>query len=95
MKKAMSAKYRGHCGNLYGTTSAGGLSGQGDVYMLSTSGQDTVLYNFTGGADGSQPFAGVIRDSAGNLYGATPRGGCVRRSQWHLNHGAEKNTHET
>ena len=36
---------------------------------LSPSGQETVLYSFTGGVDGDHPQAGVIRDSAGNLYG--------------------------
>ncbi len=35
----------------------------------------TVLYTFTGGADGGQPYGGVIRDSAGNLYGNTTSGG--------------------
>jgi uncharacterized repeat protein (TIGR03803 family) len=34
-----------------------------------------VLYSFTGGADGGSPYAGVIRDSAGNLYGTTSSGG--------------------
>ena len=34
-----------------------------------------MLYTFTGGADGGLPFAGVIRDSAGNLYGTTASGG--------------------
>jgi uncharacterized repeat protein (TIGR03803 family) len=62
-------------GNLYGTTSAGGLSNAGVVYELDTSGQETVLYSFTGGADGSGPLAGVIRDAAGNLYGTTLYGG--------------------
>jgi uncharacterized repeat protein (TIGR03803 family) len=66
-------------GNLYGTTSGGGmangLAGAGVVYELDTAGQETVLYSFTGGADGSTPQAGVIRDSAGNLYGTTFQGG--------------------
>ena len=34
-----------------------------------------VLHNFTGGADGGTPYAGVIRDSAGSLYGTTYFGG--------------------
>jgi uncharacterized repeat protein (TIGR03803 family) len=38
-------------------------------------GQDTVLYSFTGGVDGDAPVGGVVRDSAGNLYGSTPNGG--------------------
>lgn len=35
----------------------------------------TVLYSFTGGADGNDPFAGLVLDSAGNLYGITTNGG--------------------
>jgi len=33
------------------------------------------LYNFTGGPDGDGPFAGVVQDPAGNLYGTTVLGG--------------------
>jgi uncharacterized repeat protein (TIGR03803 family) len=62
-------------GNLYGTTSAGGTSGAGTVFKMSSSGTETVLYNFTGGADGAIPFAGVILDKEGNLYGTTGVGG--------------------
>lgn len=35
----------------------------------------TVIHNFTGGLDGSQPDAGLTIDAAGNLYGTTPQGG--------------------
>jgi uncharacterized repeat protein (TIGR03803 family) len=66
---------RDSAGNLYGTTTVGGTSGQGVVYKLDTAGQYTVLHNFTGGLDGGQPYGGVIRDSAGNLYGTTSGGG--------------------
>ena len=62
-------------GNLYGTTSAGGTANAGVVFKLDSTGQETVLYSFTGGADGGQPYAGVIRDPAGNLYGTTFEGG--------------------
>jgi uncharacterized repeat protein (TIGR03803 family) len=62
-------------GNLYGTASWGGTAGQGLVYELDTAGHETVLHNFTGGADGGYPYAGVIRDAAGNLYGTTEYGG--------------------
>lgn len=62
-------------GNLYGTAVRGGTSGDGVVYRLSSSGSETVLYSFTGGADGSGPDGGVIRDPAGNLYGTTFAGG--------------------
>ena len=61
-------------GNLYGTTQSCGV-GWGTVFMLDKTGRETVLYNFTRGADGALPVAGVIRDSAGNLYGTTEEGG--------------------
>ena len=64
-------------GNLYGTTPNGGSAGAGLVYKLDTAGHETVLYNFTGGVDGANPIAGVIRDSNGNLYGTTQSGGAA------------------
>lgn len=62
-------------GNLYGTTISGGASGWGVVYKVDSSGRQSVLYSFTGGNDGGYPSAGVVRDSAGNLYGTTTDGG--------------------
>jgi len=62
-------------GNLYGTTEGGGASNAGVVFKLDTAGTETVLHSFTGGADGANPYAGLIRDSAGNLYGTTEAGG--------------------
>ena len=69
-------------GNLYGTTESGGVtagvcapSGCGTVFALDKSGTYTVLYSFTGAPDGAIPVAGVVLDSAGNLYGTTERGG--------------------
>jgi uncharacterized repeat protein (TIGR03803 family) len=62
-------------GNLYGTASAGGQANAGVVYKVDPAGDETVLYFFTGGPDGSGPQAGVIRDMAGNLYGTTVYGG--------------------
>jgi uncharacterized repeat protein (TIGR03803 family) len=63
-------------GNLYGTTQYGGTYGFGTVFEVSPDGTETVLYSFTGGADGSSPqFANLVRDEAGNLYGTTPEGG--------------------
>jgi uncharacterized repeat protein (TIGR03803 family) len=62
-------------GNLYGTTAAGGASGYGVVFKVDTTGHETVLHSFTGGADGGAPYAGVILDSGGNLYGTTTSGG--------------------
>jgi len=66
-------------GNLYGTTIAGGISGNGTVYELRTTGKETVLYRFTGKGKGGQPLAGLTRDTAGNLYGTTQLGGAHRQ----------------
>ena len=62
-------------GNLYGTTVAGGTYGNGTVFKVNGAGVETVLYSVTGGTDGASPYGGLIRDSAGNLYGTTTYGG--------------------
>ena len=61
--------------NLYGTTSSGGASGLGTVFKIDTSGTETVLHSFTGSPDGAQPYAGLVMDNSGNLYGTTENGG--------------------
>ena len=63
-------------GNLYGTTFHASTfsGGYGTVFELSPSGgawTERTLYTFQGGDDGGNPQAGVLFDSAGNLYGAT------------------------
>ncbi len=58
----------------YGTTTAGGLYGAGTVYDVDRAGHEHVLYNFTGGLDGSTPHAGLIWLD-GLLYGTTMAGG--------------------
>ncbi len=45
------------------------------MFKVDRAGHETVLYTFTGGADGGYPEAGVIGDSAGNLFGTTDQGG--------------------
>ena len=68
-------------GHLFGTTYAGGASGQGVVFELipPKKGSDTwtqkVLWTFSGGADGGQPTCSLINDNVGNLYGTTDWGG--------------------
>lgn len=62
-------------GNLYGTTAGGGASNSGTVFKLDAAGTQTVLYSFTGGADGRFPYAGLVLDAAGNVYGTTSEGG--------------------
>ena len=69
---------RDSAGNLYGTTQAGGTAGAGVVYVVDPAGKETVLHSFTGGADGGEPQAGVVRDEAGNLYGTTLGGGTAK-----------------
>jgi uncharacterized repeat protein (TIGR03803 family) len=65
--------------NLYGTAGGGASSG-GIVYKITTAGAETVLYSFMAGTtDGEGPQAGVIRDSAGNLYGTATAGGANSR----------------
>jgi uncharacterized repeat protein (TIGR03803 family) len=67
--------FRDSQGNLYGTTQFGGKFGFGSVYVLSGTGQETVLYSFGGPPDGEGPIAGLVEDSQGNLYGTTVEGG--------------------
>jgi uncharacterized repeat protein (TIGR03803 family) len=62
-------------GNLYGTTTAGGPSGNGTVFKIDSSNNFTVLYSFAPG-DG-HPLYGLVMDSAGNLYGTTLNGGVL------------------
>jgi uncharacterized repeat protein (TIGR03803 family) len=66
-------------GNFYGTTVEGGIfnclgggdQGCGTVFKLDTSGTETVLYRFSGYGDGAAPYATLLMDANGNLYGTT------------------------
>lgn len=69
-------------GNFYGTTNAGGndrsdcFNGCGTVFKLTPGGSETVLHSFSDAPDGAKPsFAGLLRDTGGNLYGTTYSGG--------------------
>lgn len=73
-------------GLLYGTTSLGGIQNKGTVFSLQPPPTackavlcpwvETVLYRFTGGADGGGPFYGDLTfDQAGNIYGTTVNSG--------------------
>ena len=62
-------------GNLYGTTLQGGAFGLGVVFKLDPLGNEMVLHSFAGSPDGAIPFAGLVMDAAGNLYGTTSVGG--------------------
>lgn len=65
---------QGPDGNLYGTTSSGGADGDGTIFMETTSGTYTDLYQFDG-SHGAQPNAVLILASDGNFYGTTHVGG--------------------
>lgn len=62
-------------GNLYGTSFQGGAFGAGIVFKLDSAGNETILHSFGSGTDGTYPHAGLLLDSAGNLYGTTEEGG--------------------
>jgi uncharacterized repeat protein (TIGR03803 family) len=69
-------------GNLYGTTMFGGEVDQGTVFKLipqsDGSWSEDVLYSFctrTSCASGQYPYASLVFDAAGNLYGTTELAG--------------------
>jgi hypothetical protein len=68
-------------GALYGTAYFFGPGGHGVVFRLTPPAQeggkwtDTVLYAFSGGADGSGPAGGLAKDAAGNYFGIASQGG--------------------
>jgi uncharacterized repeat protein (TIGR03803 family) len=63
-------------GNLYGVTQYGGTSDKGVVYKLSRGEAFSVLYSFTGGADGGLPEGKLFLDPAtGDLFGTASEGG--------------------
>jgi hypothetical protein len=69
--------------NLYGVTVSGGVGGNGTIFELVFNGPGEytlkTLYDFAGSTDGYGPGVGLIKDSAGNLYGTT---------QWGISYGA-------
>ena len=68
-------------GNLYGTTDAGGnpcsTGSCGTIYKIDTSGNETVLFRFTGFTQGAFPKASLVEDAEGNLYGNTQGNGYI------------------
>lgn len=62
-------------GNLYGTTVSGGAASSGAVFKINAIGTESLVYSFNGLGDGGNPYAGLVMDSAGNLFGTTPKGG--------------------
>jgi uncharacterized repeat protein (TIGR03803 family) len=64
-------------GNLYGTTSLGGAYGYGTIFQLmpGSTWTEDILHSFQNQNDGATPYAGLVSDAAGNLYGAATDGG--------------------
>ena len=62
-------------GNLYGTTAAGGANDQGTVFKVAAGNHALTTLAVFDGNHGSSPYAGLIADAAGNLYGTTTAGG--------------------
>src|ERR1700723_512786 len=66
-------------GNFYGTTQIGGAFGSGTVFEISPKPDGkwrfSVLYTFTGGADGGNPLGSLVFDAAGNAYTTASSGG--------------------
>jgi uncharacterized repeat protein (TIGR03803 family) len=63
-------------GELYGASIGAGAYNAGTVFRVNAeTGKLTVLYNFTGGADGGIPTGSLISDPSGNLYGTATCGG--------------------
>ena len=65
----------GKDGMLYGTTSNAGPNGSGTIFKCDTLGNETVVYGFTGGPDGSTPYGSLVQAKNGTLYGVTNEGG--------------------
>jgi uncharacterized repeat protein (TIGR03803 family) len=62
-------------GTLYGTTYGGGTNGAGTVFGVTTNNQLNMSVSFDGANEGSEPSAGLILGSDGNLYGTAYQGG--------------------
>jgi len=63
-------------GSLYGTTD-GETNGEGTIFRISTNGEFTLLYSFSGGSDGGNSFASLIQAGDGSLYGTASSGGAI------------------
>jgi uncharacterized repeat protein (TIGR03803 family) len=74
---------RDAAGNIYGTTGVGGSgncsgdTGCGTAFKLDSNGKQIWSHKFNG-KNGAIPYAGLLRDSSGNLFGTTLEGGDLR-----------------
>lgn len=68
-------------GNFYGTTSEGGVNGDGSIFRMSPTGALTSIYSFcseSACADGANPMGALVQATDGNLYGTTLNGSVFR-----------------
>lgn len=71
-----STPIRDTAGNLYVTAAQGGQYGNGVLFKIAPDGTETILHAFSGAnGDGAEPFAAVVMDAAGNLFGTASQGG--------------------
>lgn len=62
-------------GNIFGATQEGGTSGSGTIFEIDPAGNESLLYSFTGGADGGFPRSTLLLNPKGEMYGITNFGG--------------------
>ena len=80
-------------GKMFGVTTSDGADHNGvifEVHKKNGAWIEAPIYTFTGGADGAIPQAGLMVDSAGNLYGTTYEGGSGYGVVFELSHGKKK-----
>jgi uncharacterized repeat protein (TIGR03803 family) len=60
---------QGNDGSFYGVTNRGGQSDVGVIFRITPDGEESVLYSFTGNADGDFPVGALMQAKDGSLYG--------------------------
>jgi uncharacterized repeat protein (TIGR03803 family) len=71
----LGALVQGTDGAFYGSTAQGGAHNMGTIFKITSAGIETVLYSFTGFADGGFPVSALIQGADGNFYGTGQFGG--------------------
>ena len=71
-------------GNMYGTATYGGSFYWGTVWKMTPTGVLTVLYNFSNGTDGANPYGDVAIDASGNIYGTAANAGSGNGTVWEI-----------
>jgi uncharacterized repeat protein (TIGR03803 family) len=73
-----AALVQGTNGLLYGTATAGGSTGDGTVFRMTTNGTSVGAWSLTSASSGSVPYGGLVQGLDGNFYGTTSIGGAYR-----------------